>query len=75
MKSLIHTNRDVNNGNKVFVTQMYSPKLTARINEALKYRKDIISHDNTQAMFVAYPAKLMGKTKGTKDSYKMIKEF
>ena len=74
IKRIIQNNRS-STENKVFVTQMYSPRVTARINEALKYRKEILKHDNTKSMYVAYPAKLMGKDKGTKEPYKLVKSF
>ena len=45
----------------IFVSQMYSPALTKRRNEAMKVRKELKKSDPTIQAYVKFPAKLMIK--------------
>ena len=46
---------------RIFVSQMYSPVLTKRKNEAMKLRKELKKSDPTIQAYVKFPAKLIVK--------------
>ena len=58
----------------IYVEQMQSKELTARTNEAKKYRKELKSIHPEWKMFVSHPAKLMYK-KPDKNKYDLLKAF
>lgn len=59
----------------VFITQLHTPRLTARINAALLERKKLRNGEgNTWKMYVAHPAKLMIK-RPTDRTYLVHKVF
>ena len=72
-RNAIMNNKDITK-TKVQVAQKYSQNTTERINEALKYRKDLLKTEHGMKLYVSYPAKLMGKRKND-TRYKIIEEF
>ena len=66
--SLIRGNRSI------FVSQVFSPALTARRNAAMLARKNLKKDDPTIQAFVKYPAKLMVKKEGVK-GYSLYAEY
>ena len=65
---------NISNKTQIYVDQMYSPKLTARRNEAMILRKELKLKNEITAGFIQYPATLMGKINGD-SNFKKIKEF
>ena len=57
------------------VNQMYSKALQARYNAAMLYRKELIKESPGMSYIVKYPAKILGKKKGSNRGYQMLKEF
>ena len=58
----------------IIVTQMYTPALTSRRNNAMKKRKELREEDNNIQAYVKYPAILMVKKAGDK-KYKKYAEY
>ena len=54
---------------------MFTKRLTTRMNEALKWRKELLEEDPTLQMYLEYPAKLMGKKRSTKEKHRVIEIF
>ena len=74
-KCIIDKNKSADKNDKqIFVSQMYSQRMTERINEALKHRKTLLTSNPGMKMYVAYPTTLMGKNEH-ENKYKPIKTF
>ena len=58
----------------IIVTQMYTPALTSRKNNAIKKRKELREEDDSIQAYVKYPAILMVKKAGDK-KYKEYAEY
>ena len=52
------------NGHPIYVSQMYTPALTARRNQAMITRKELKSNDSSIQAYVKFPAVLMIKKEG-----------
>ena len=65
---LTETNKTsfINAKSRIFVSQMYSPVLTKRRNEAMKLRKELKKSNPTIQAYVKFPAKLMVKNDKSK---------
>lgn len=60
----------------IIVSTKVSKKLQIRINEALKFRRELLKEESCdQQMYVKYPADLMGKTRNTNERYVLVKRF
>ena len=59
----------------ITVSQLYSKKVNERRSKAFSHRTALKEKDPNMMYYVEYPAKLMGKKKGSKKSYEVIKEF
>ena len=64
----------IKGNSSIFVSQMFSPALTARRNAAMLARKNLKKDDPTIQAFVKYPAKLMVKKEGEK-GYSLYAEY
>ena len=75
--SMISFNKNSKNkGNPaIIISQMFSPALTTRRNLALKERKDFIITNTTNDYILTYPANLLVREKGSKDQFKLYKEY
>ena len=62
--SFIKAAKDRNERTPIFVSQMYSPALTTRRNEAMKKRKELREEDQDMRAYVKYPVVLMVKLPG-----------
>ena len=62
--SFIKAAKDGNDRTPIFVSQMYSPALTTRGNEAMKKRKELREDDQGTRAYVKYPTVLMVKQPG-----------
>ena len=62
--SFIKAAKDGNDCTSIFVSQMYSPALTTRRNEAMKKRKELREEDQGIRAYVKYPALSMVKQPG-----------
>ena len=62
--SFIKAEKDGNHRTPIFVSQMYSPALTTRRNQAMKKRKELREEDQGIRTYVKYPAVLMVKRPG-----------
>ena len=58
----------------IFVSQMHSPALTKRRNEAMKIRKELKKSNPTMQVYVKFPAKLMVKN-GNGKEYSLYAEY
>ena len=58
----------------IFVSQMYSPVLTKRRNEAMKVRKELKKSNPTIQAYVKFLAKLMVKN-GKSKEYNLYAEY
>ena len=58
----------------IFVSQMYSPALTKRRNEAVKVRKELKKNEPTIQAYVKFPVKLMVKNSNGKE-YSLYAEY
>ena len=54
---------------KVTVNQMYSKQLTARRNDALKRRYEMMKNDKTIQVKLDFPAVLKSKKRGTRGNW------
>ena len=59
--SFIKAAKDRNNRTPIFVSQIYSPSLTTRRNEAMKKRKELREEDRGIRAYVEYLAVLIVK--------------
>ena len=69
------TNYSKTRGGDVYVSQLYSKRINDRQYKARQYRKQLFEQNPEQNIYIQYPAKLMGKKKGSADKYRLIKEF
>ena len=60
---------------KVTVNQMYSKQLTARRNDALKRRYDMMKNDKTIQVKLDFPAVLKSKKRGTRVNWITAEQF
>ena len=60
---------------KVTVNQMYSKQLTARRNDALKRRYEMMKNDKTIQVKLDFPAVLKSKKRGTRGSWITVEQF
>ena len=56
------------------VNQMYSKELTARRNNTLKRRQEMITNDESIHVRLDYPAVLKSKKKGTRGNWETVVE-
>ena len=54
---------------------MYSKELTARRNEALKRRREMIKNNKNIHVRLDYPAVLKSKKKGTRENWVTVENF
>ena len=59
----------------VTVNNMYSKELTARRNEALKRRQEMIKNNKNTHIGLDYPAVLKSKKKGTRENWVTVENF
>ena len=59
--SFIKAAKNGNDCTSIFISQMYSPALTTRCNEAMKKWKELREEDQVIQAYVKYPAVLMVK--------------
>ena len=59
----------------VTVNNMYSKELTARKNEALKRRREMIKNNKNIHVRLDYPAMLKSKKKGTRENWVTVENF
>ena len=59
----------------VYVSQMYSKSLTARRNEALKFRRDHLNKNPNTQVKLDYPATLRSRPKGSRGGWKVLQSF
>ena len=64
-----------NNKSKVTVLQMFSKSLADRRYQALLRRKEILKVLLDLSIFFDFLAKLMGKTRHSREKYKLLEEF
>ena len=76
IKSIIidHNRNERDQTKHIYVEQMQSKELTARTNEAKRYRKELKPIHPKWKMFVSHPAKLMCK-KPDKNKYELLMAF
>ena len=60
--------------NRIYVSQMYSPVITSRRNDAMKKRRKLKNKDKDIQGYVKYPATLMIKKPGD-PKYSVYQEF
>lgn len=70
--TIISANRQKNSD--ILVSQMYSPNVTEKRNEAMKLRRELISKDGQLKAYVRFPADLMVKYPDDKN-YRKYKSF
>ena len=77
LKCVISENKSKKNkgGKELRIMQMFSPALTARRNEALKLRKQLLLEGENKEYKLSYPAKLMERNKGSQQQFKLSQEF
>ena len=59
---------------QIYVSQMYSPALTKRRNEAMKVRKDLKRNEPNIQAYVKFPAQLMIKREKDRE-YSLYAEY
>ena len=72
--NFIKVAKDGNDRTLIFVSQMYSPALTTRRNEAMKKRKELREEDQGIRAYDKYPAVLMVKQPG-QEAYTPYAEY
>ena len=68
-------NKTQNKNNNVRVDHQYSPKVQARRNAAMIYRRQLLTEQTIAQGRLVYPAKLLGKKDHKQKNWELIKAF
>lgn len=71
--AIIHQN--YNKKTNVSVNQMFSKQLTARRNEALKFRREYLNNHQDKQVKLDYPATLKSRVKGSRSKWDILRSF